>query len=70
VGFKGYRTKYTAARKFVEDNIDMPASSVIELPQEVKVKVTGYLFFDKKAHGHGHAKNGIEIHPILEIGPG
>jgi len=31
------------------------------------VKVTGFLFFDKMAHGNGHARNGVEIHPVLKI---
>jgi hypothetical protein len=32
-----------------------------------KVTVTAYIFFDKMAHGNGHAVNGVEIHPIISI---
>ena len=65
--FPALKTKYRNARTFVDDNIEAPGSSVEELATPVKVTVTGFLFFDIKAHGHGHAKNGIEIHPITEI---
>ncbi|HEX7904686.1 MAG TPA: hypothetical protein VF487_12460 [Chitinophagaceae bacterium] len=59
--------KYGDARTFVEDSIKAPTTEVKELDQPVKVKVTGFLFFDKMSHGSGHAKNGIEIHPITAI---
>jgi hypothetical protein len=37
-------------------------------PREIgPVFVVGMPFFDKKAHGNGAAKNGIEIHPVLGI---
>lgn len=65
--FPALREKYGIARSFVNDNIQIPGSSVKELDSAVKVRVTGFLFFDKMAHGHGHAKNGIEIHPVTFI---
>jgi len=65
--FPALKDKYQIARDFVVNEIDDPHSSVDELPNPVKVKVTGFLFFDKMAHGKGHAKNGIEIHPITKI---
>jgi len=65
--FPALRDKYGKARKFVDDNIEEPGSSVEELATPIKVKVTGFLFFDKMAHGHGHSRNGIEIHPITKI---
>ena len=65
--FPALREKYGIARRFVDENIDIPGSSVQELDNPVKVKVTGFLFFDKMAHGSGHSRNGIEIHPITKI---
>ena len=65
--FPALREKYGIAQTFVDENIETPGSSVEELDTPVKVQVTGFLFFDKMAHGHGHAKNGIEIHPITSI---
>jgi hypothetical protein len=58
---------YKAARKFIEDNIDETPGSIHYLDEAVKVKITGIVFFDKVAHGNGHALNGIEIHPVLNI---
>ena len=65
--FPALRDKYEKARTFVNEHIDTPGSSVVKLNTPVKVKVTGFLFFDKMAHGNGHARNGIEIHPITNI---
>jgi hypothetical protein len=65
--FPALRERYGLARTFVNENVDTPGSSVQELDSPIKVRVTGFLFFDKMAHGHGHAKNGIEIHPITKI---
>ena len=31
------------------------------------VQIVGIAFFDKTAHGGGHAPNGIELHPVLTI---
>ncbi|HMK16838.1 MAG TPA: hypothetical protein VK492_01455 [Chitinophagaceae bacterium] len=65
--FPALREKYENARTFVDGETGVPGSSVEELATPKKVIVTGFLFFDIKAHGNGHAKNGIEIHPITEI---
>ena len=66
-GFPLLVSKYTKARQFVLDNIDDSPGGITALETPVKVRVTGILFFDKMAHGNGHAPNGIEIHPILDI---
>ncbi len=66
-GFKDLKKDYLAARKFIDDEIGTPPGSVKPLDNPVKVKVTGVVFFDKTAHGNGHAENGAEIHPILKI---
>ncbi len=65
--FIGLRERFTAARAFIEQNVDETPGSIHYLETPVKVKVTGVLFFDRMAHGNGHAKNGIEIHPVLKI---
>lgn len=65
--FPGYKTKYKNARKEVDDKIGQPGGSVQPLDKKRKVKITGYVFFDKTAHGNGHASNDVEIHPVLEI---
>lgn len=69
-GFPGLKTKYTAARSFVEQNIDPHPGGIKPCPNgKVKVTITGIVFFDKVAHGSGHAPNGVEIHPVLNIVP-
>jgi len=65
--FKGLRDDYTLARTFIEENVDATPGAIHYLTEKKKVKVTGIVFFDKKAHGNGHAKNDIEIHPVLTI---
>jgi len=65
--FPALKNYYKIVRDFVFNEMQDPPSAVEELDTPVKVKVTGFLFFDKTAHGHGHAKNGIEIHPIIKI---
>ena len=69
---KGYPylvNKYSKARQFVLANIDDSPGGIKPVDKIVKVKVTGIVFFDKIAHGSGHAPNGVEIHPILDIKP-
>jgi hypothetical protein len=67
-GFPGLKSKYTAGRNFVTQNIDPHPSTIKPCPNgKVKVTITGIVFFDKIAHGDGHADNGVEIHPVLEI---
>ena len=67
-GFPGLKSKYTNARNFVIENIDGTPGSIQPCPNgKVKVTITGIVFFDKIAHGNGHANNGVEIHPILDI---
>jgi hypothetical protein len=67
--FPGLRDKYSIARKFIEDNVDETPGNVhyLDAADVIKVKVTGMLFFDKHAHGNGHSRNDIEIHPVLKI---
>jgi hypothetical protein len=65
--FPGLATLYRKARAFVDTRINVPGTSIKPLDTKVKVKITGVPFFDKVAHGSGHAPNGIEIHPILSI---
>jgi hypothetical protein len=65
--FPGLRDLYEKARKFIEDNVDETPGDIHFLEQHVKLQITGILFFDKMAHGNGHAKNGIEIHPVFKI---
>ena len=67
--FIGLRERFSKARQFIKDNVDDTPGGIHYLPDDkvIKVKVTGMLFFDKKAHGNGHARNDIEIHPVLKI---
>jgi hypothetical protein len=66
-GFPGLKHDYTEARKFIDDNIDGNPGDIHYLDEGVKVRITGVVFFDKAAHGNGHAANGVEIHPVLKI---
>jgi hypothetical protein len=68
-GHNELKSKYADARSFVNQQIGTPPKKVTPLAKHVKVKVTGVVFFDKIAHGSGHAENGVEIHPILAIEP-
>jgi len=47
--------------------VDATPGDIHFIPQPIKLKITGILFFDKKAHGNGHSRNDIEIHPVLGI---
>ena len=66
---KDLKGKYLDARSFVNQQIGTPPKKVTALSNKVKVKITGVVFFDKVAHGSGHAENGVEIHRILSIEP-
>ena len=65
--FKNLKQDFSHARNEIDTKIGKPSSTVKALHKKVKVRVTGFIFFDKMAHGKGHALNGIEIHPVLEI---
>jgi hypothetical protein len=56
---------FAAARKAVVNKLGQPSSSFRDV--NLHVRVTGVAFFDKQAHGGGHAPNGIELHPVLKI---
>jgi hypothetical protein len=66
-GFPTLKNNYSIARHTVDKEIGIPPQKVTLLTKKVKVKITGTVFFDKMAHGNGHAPNGIEIHPILSL---
>jgi hypothetical protein len=66
-GFPGLKADYTKARDEIDNKIGVPPGQVKELERKWKVRITGIVFFDKMAHGNGHAVNGIEIHPIISI---
>jgi hypothetical protein len=68
-GFPGLKQDYTEARKFIDENIEDAPGAIHYLEEGVKVRITGVVFFDKAAHGNGHAPNGVEIHPVLKIEP-
>jgi hypothetical protein len=66
-GFPGLRSDYAKARKEIDNKIGTPPGAVKHLSKKHKVQITGIVFFDKIAHGEGHAINGVEIHPVLSI---
>lgn len=61
------KADYTKARNEINDKIGTPPHQVTNLTQKRKVRITGIIFFDKMAHGNGHAENGVEIHPVIKI---
>jgi len=56
---------FASARQTVVAKLGEPREGF--QPAGFSVRVDGITFFDKVAHGNGHAPNGIEIHPILKI---
>jgi hypothetical protein len=66
-GFKWLRKAYTASRDFALQHLNDHPHGISSLPQRVKVKITGVVFFDKRGHGNGHARNGVELHPVLDL---
>jgi hypothetical protein len=66
-GFPGLKADYANARNEINSKIDTPSQQVKDLIKKRKVRITGVVFFDKMAHGNGHADNGVEIHPVLKI---
>ena len=69
-GFPTYKKLYAKAREVVDNDIQVPTSTIKEI-EPIKVIVTGFVFFDifeEGGHGHGSAiENAIEIHPVLKI---
>lgn len=65
--FPGLKNNYNVARTFIIQNVEQSPGAIHYLNQAVKITITGVLFFDKKAHGNGHSRNDIEIHPVLKI---
>ena len=66
-GFPGLKSDYAKARNEIDAKIGVPPHQVTDLAKKHKVRITGIVFFDKIAHGKGHAVNGAEIHPALSI---
>ena len=66
-GFPGLKADYANARNEIDGKIERPPQHVTDLIKKRKVRITGIVFFDKLAHGNGHAKNGVEIHPVTTI---
>jgi hypothetical protein len=62
-GVKQYRTA-RAELEVLEGKI---TNGIKPASHPVLVTVRGYGFFDKIAHGSGHAENGRELHPVLSI---
>lgn len=66
-GFPGLKADYTKARNQINEKFGTPPQRVTDLVKKRKVRITGIVFFDKMAHGNGHAENGVEIHPVTTI---
>lgn len=58
---------FERARATVIDALGTPSNSRFKDGGHVRVRVSGVTFFDKIAHGEGHAPNGVELHPVLHI---
>jgi hypothetical protein len=61
------KREIAAARHEVFTIIPAAARGPIYLQEPVPVVVTGAIFFDKRGHGAGHARNGVELHPCKSI---
>jgi hypothetical protein len=66
-GFPWLTSDYTRARNEIDSKMGAPSSEVKTLVKKYRAQITGIIFFDKIAHGKGHAINGVEIHPMLSI---
>jgi hypothetical protein len=58
---------FAQARAAVIVALGAPPTSRFKDGGRVRVRVSGVTFFDKVAHGEGHAPNGVELHPVLHI---
>jgi len=58
----------TEARSNFRHLVHTPmATHFVQGPKQIRVRVTGILFFDR-LHGQiGVAPNGVELHPVLDI---
>jgi hypothetical protein len=65
--FPTLAAKYRSARASVDAKIKHPTLEKSYLLEKLKVRVTGIIFFDKKAHSLSHAPNDLEIHPVLDL---
>jgi hypothetical protein len=59
----------TVMRGWMVSTFGAPGRATVRLPQPVPVLVRGVVFYDFIHGQDGVAPNGIEIHPILRIGP-
>ncbi len=57
---------FTELRNTYDAEIGRPTQSLKNIGP-IEVELVGVPFFDKEAHGTGHSKNGIEIHPVVSI---
>jgi hypothetical protein len=62
-----YAEQYRVVRAWIDQHAGKPTRKYKELPKPVRVKFMGVGFYDKLHGQHGMAKNGREIHPVLEI---
>jgi hypothetical protein len=62
-----YAAKYAAVRDWIDQHAGKPTGSFKTLKKPLLVKFSGVGFYDKLHGQHGMAKNGREIHPVLEI---
>jgi hypothetical protein len=58
---------FKQARAAVVAALGTPSNSQFKDGGHTRVRVSGVTFFDKVAHGEGHALNGVELHPVLHV---
>lgn len=62
-----HNKEFAAARDFIDNKLGKKPGHSISPIAPFAVTIRGVGFWDKPAHGQGHAVNGREIHPCLQI---
>lgn len=65
--FSNLQKDFSEARTFIQLYLTSQLGRVHYVLKPINVFITGLIFFDKLAHGKGHATNGVELHPVFSI---
>jgi hypothetical protein len=66
-GSRVFKDAAEARAKFRRMLRTLPTSRFIWLREPIRLRVTGFLFFDRVHSQTGVAPNGVELHPVLDI---
>jgi hypothetical protein len=66
-GSKVFQQAVAARTRFLRLIGTLPTGHFVFLPNAIRVRVTGVVFFDRVHGQDGVAPNGVELHPVIGI---